>query len=49
VAGILTGFVGRLFMPLVGAMAGEWWALRRQPVGDTAANGKRALEVCFAS
>jgi uncharacterized protein len=49
VAGIFTGFVGLLFMPLLGAMAGEWWALRRQPVGDAAANGKRALEVGFAT
>jgi uncharacterized protein len=49
VAGIFTGFVGLLFMPLVGAMAGEWWALRRQPVGDAAATGKRALEVGFAT
>jgi uncharacterized protein len=49
VAGIFTGFIGLLFMPLVGAMAGEWWALRRQPVGDAAANGKRAMEVGFAT
>jgi uncharacterized protein YqgC (DUF456 family) len=49
VAGIFTGFIGLLFMPLVGAMAGEAWALRRQPAGDAAANGKRALEVGFAT
>jgi hypothetical protein len=49
VAGIFTGFIGLLFMPLLGAMAGEAWALRRQPAGDTAANGKRALEVGFAT
>jgi uncharacterized protein YqgC (DUF456 family) len=47
VAGIFTGFIGLLFMPLVGAMAGEWWALRRQP--GAAANGKRAWEVGFAT
>jgi uncharacterized protein YqgC (DUF456 family) len=49
VAGIFTGFIGLLFMPLVGAMAGEWWALRRQAAGDLAANGKRAFEVGFAT
>ena len=54
VAGIFTGFIGLLFMPLAGAMAGEWWALSRQartvsaPV-DHAADGKRALEVGFAT
>ena len=53
-AGIFTGFIGLLFMPLAGAMAGEWWALSRQagtvsaPV-DHAADGKRALEVGFAT
>ena len=49
VLGIFTGFIGLLFMPLVGAMAGEWWALRRQAAGDLAANGKRAFEVGFAT
>ena len=28
VAGIFTGLVGLVFMPLVGAVAGEWWARR---------------------
>jgi uncharacterized protein YqgC (DUF456 family) len=28
VAGIFAGFVGLLFLPLAGAMAGEWWARR---------------------
>lgn len=28
VAGIFTGFIGLIFMPLVGAMAGEYWARR---------------------
>lgn len=54
VAGIFTGFIGLLFMPLVGAMAGEWWALRGQrslvaSPTDHAADGKRALEVGFAT
>jgi uncharacterized protein YqgC (DUF456 family) len=54
VAGVFTGFVGLLFMPLVGAMAGEWWALRgarRALTMDAAhaADGKRALEVGFAT
>jgi uncharacterized protein len=30
VAGIFTGFVGLLFMPLVGAVAGEWFAQRQK-------------------
>jgi uncharacterized protein YqgC (DUF456 family) len=54
VAGIFTGFIGLLFMPLVGAMAGEWWALRGRAgtlslAGDHAADGKRALAVGFAT
>jgi uncharacterized protein len=54
VAGIFTGFIGLLFMPLVGAMLGEWWALRNSTgalslAGDHAADGKRALEVGFAT
>lgn len=28
VAGIFTGLIGLLFMPLAGAVAGEWWARR---------------------
>ena len=47
VAGVFTGFVGLLFMPLVGAMAGEWWALRHQP--GAASNGQRALTVGVAT
>jgi len=47
VAGIFTGFIGLLFMPLAGAMAGEWWALRRST--DHAANGRRAFEVGLAT
>jgi uncharacterized protein YqgC (DUF456 family) len=47
--GVFTGFVGLLFMPFVGAMAGEWWALRHQTLTDPAGQGKRALEVGFAT
>jgi uncharacterized protein len=54
VAGIFTGFIGLLFMPLLGAMAGEWWALRGRAgalslAGNHAADGKRAFEVGFAT
>lgn len=55
VAGIFTGFIGLLFMPLLGAMAGEWWALRghqgalSMAAGNHAADGKRALQVGFAT
>jgi uncharacterized protein YqgC (DUF456 family) len=49
VAGIFTGFIGLLFMPLLGAMAGEWWALRHQPGGTVTANGQRALTVGVAT
>ncbi|MDH4060580.1 MAG: DUF456 domain-containing protein [Aquincola sp.] len=50
VAGIFTGFIGLLFMPLVGAMAGEWWALSRHPAGgDVSAQGRRAVEVGVAT
>jgi uncharacterized protein YqgC (DUF456 family) len=47
VAGVFTGFVGLLFMPLLGAMAGEWWALSRQARGPAtlASDGQRALTV----
>lgn len=49
VAGVFTGFVGLLFMPLLGAMAGEWWALRHQPDATVTANGQRALTVGVAT
>lgn len=49
VAGVFTGFSGLLFMPLLGAMAGEWWSLRGQSHGDAAAQGRRAVEVGFAT
>lgn len=48
-AGVFTGFVGLLFMPFVGAMAGEWWALRSQALHDPVGHNKRALEVGFAT
>ena len=40
VAGIFTGFVGLLFLPLAGAMAGEYWARK---------DALRATEVGFAT
>lgn len=54
VLGVFTGFVGLLFMPLLGAMLGEWWALRQRngPLtlrGNHAAEGRRALEVGVAT
>jgi uncharacterized protein YqgC (DUF456 family) len=49
VAGIFTGFIGLIFMPLLGAMAGEWWALRHQPGATVTANGQRALTVGLAT
>jgi uncharacterized protein YqgC (DUF456 family) len=49
VAGVFTGFIGLLFMPLVGAMLGEWWALRGQALGDAARTGQRALKVGLAT
>ena len=49
-AGVFTGFIGLLFLPLAGAMAGEWWAqsskAERTSHGDDA---KRALEVGVAT
>lgn len=54
VLGVFTGFIGLLFMPLLGAMVGEWWALRQRngPLtlrGNHAAEGRRALEVGVAT
>jgi uncharacterized protein YqgC (DUF456 family) len=49
VAGIFTGLIGLLFMPFAGAMLGEWWALRHQALADPAGQGRRALEVGFAT
>jgi uncharacterized protein YqgC (DUF456 family) len=52
VAGIFTGLIGLLFMPLVGAMAGEWFALRKQfavnPV-DGGQHHTRAVKVGVAT
>jgi uncharacterized protein YqgC (DUF456 family) len=52
--GILMGLVGLLFMPLLGAMAGEYWTLRKQlGVGADAAQhraaGHRAARVGIAT
>jgi len=52
VAGIFTGFIGLLFMPLVGAMAGEWFAQRQKTavhVVDDAQHHTRALKVGVAT
>lgn len=50
VAGVFTGFIGLLFLPLAGAMAGEWWAQQRKAArtshGDDA---RRALKVGIAT
>jgi uncharacterized protein YqgC (DUF456 family) len=48
VVGLLMGLVGVLFMPFVGAVLGEWYALRRQPPGD-ADPTRRALRVGTAT
>jgi hypothetical protein len=44
VAGLLMGLVGVLFMPLVGAALGEWWARR-----DQAQAGQQAVRVGVAT
>ena len=50
VLGILMGFVGLLFMPLLGAMAGEYWAQRQAAGGlDSSAAGHRAARVGLAT
>ncbi|MFT3664207.1 DUF456 domain-containing protein [Piscinibacter sp.] len=54
VLGIFTGFVGLLFMPLAGAMAGEYWHQARrsggftQP-GDHLQAGRQATRVGIAT
>jgi uncharacterized protein YqgC (DUF456 family) len=48
-AGVFTGLLGLLFMPLVGAMAGEWWATSGKGPTGTVAAGRRALEVGLAT
>ena len=52
IAGIFTGFVGLLFMPLVGAMAGEWFAQRKKTAEhlvDSAQHHTRAMKVGAAT
>jgi uncharacterized protein YqgC (DUF456 family) len=52
VAGIFTGFVGLLFMPLLGAAAGEWFAQRQKTAEHQVADGEhhtRALKVGVAT
>ena len=52
--GIFTGFVGLLFMPLAGAMAGEYWSQHRKLGGfaspaDHALAGRQATRVGVAT
>ena len=54
VLGIFTGFVGLLFMPLAGAMAGEYWSQHRKLGGfaspaDHALAGRQATRVGVAT
>jgi uncharacterized protein len=50
VAGVFTGFIGLLFLPLAGAMAGELWAQYRKTVlAPHRDNAKRAVEVGVAT
>ena len=54
VLGVLTGFIGLLFMPLAGALAGEYWAQRQklggfQDADDHAAAGRQAAKVGIAT
>jgi hypothetical protein len=52
VLGIFTGFVGLLFMPLVGAMLGEWFAQRKKTAEHLVADDEhhtRALKVGVAT
>jgi uncharacterized protein len=50
VAGALAGLVGLLFMPLLGAMAGELIAQRRRlSQGDAAGAGRQAAQVGLAT
>lgn len=50
VLGVLMGLVGLLFMPLLGAMAGEYWS-QRHGAGtvDSAAAGQQAARVGVAT
>lgn len=54
VLGIFTGLVGLLFMPLAGAMAGEYWSRHRERGGfgspaDQQAAGRQAARVGIAT
>jgi uncharacterized protein YqgC (DUF456 family) len=50
VVGLLAGVVGVLVLPFVGAVAGEWYALRRAPpAGGGAGTARRALDVGVAT
>lgn len=52
--GVLTGFVGLIFMPLLGALAGEYWSQRSRRGGfasadEHAAAGRQAARVGVAT
>lgn len=49
VVGLLAGVVGVLVLPFVGAVAGEWWALRRAAGGVGIGSARRALDVGMAT
>ena len=50
VAGVFTGFIGLLFLPLAGAMAGEWWAQQRKAARTSyGEDARRALKVGVAT
>ncbi len=54
VLGVFTGLVGLLFMPLAGAMAGEYWSRHRERGGfgsaaDQQAAGRQAARVGIAT
>lgn len=49
VVGLLAGVVGVLVLPFVGAVSGEWWALRRAAGGVGIGSARRALDVGVAT
>jgi hypothetical protein len=49
VAGIFTGLIGLVFMPLAGAMAGEYIAQRRRLDADAREHGTQAAKVGIAT
>jgi uncharacterized protein YqgC (DUF456 family) len=49
VAGIFTGLIGLIFMPLAGAMAGEYIAQRRRLDANARAQGAQAARVGVAT